>query len=88
LWVVAVETTDRAYFTPPRIEPARLQWHDLQSESRLVTFNGVTYNSVRRFFHAEKEAEGGWHCLSVARSHAVFGLDEAELSLQAATLLD
>jgi 8-oxo-dGTP diphosphatase len=44
--------------------------------------------NVRRFFHAEKEAEGGWHCLNLARRHAVFGLDEAELSLQAAILLE
>lgn len=44
--------------------------------------------NVRRFFYTEKEAEGGWHCLNLAKRHAVFGLDEAELSLQAAILLE
>lgn len=44
--------------------------------------------NIRRFFYEEKEAEGGWHCLNLARRHAVFGLEQPELSLQAAVLLE
>jgi hypothetical protein len=44
--------------------------------------------NVQRFFYEEEEAEGGWHCLNLARRHAVFGLEPDELSLQAAVLLE